>query len=99
MAAPKSPLAEAQLHLEQFYGALRNLNDLELTDFRNVITSLFNPTLRERLLTLNYQRAAINVGMLLEIKDTRQFQAISMLARSLFELSVELKCISIDKDA
>jgi len=85
-----TPQTEAQLYLERFYGALGNLNDLELRDFRNVIMGVLRPNLREKILTVNYHRAAINVEMLLSIKDTKQVQAVSMLARAVFELSVEI---------
>ena len=85
--------------VEQFYGVLRNLNDLEQREIRGVVMAVLNPSLRERYLTLNYHRAAINVELLLTLKDTRQFQAIALLARSVFELAVEVKLISLNPDA
>lgn len=89
----------SQEQLESFYAALRNLNDLELRSFRNVIKSVFSPTLRESYLTVNYHRAAFNVEMLLATKDTKQFQAVALLARAVFELAVEIKLINLDKEA
>jgi len=85
--------------LESFYAALRNLDTLERGDFREIIKSQFNPTLRERYLTVNYHRAAFNVEMMLAIKDTKQFQALSLLARAIFELAVEMKSIAVDPKA
>lgn len=85
--------------LESFYAALRNLDRLEHEDFREVIKSQFRPTLRERYLTVNYHRAAFNVEMMLAIKDTKQFQTLSLLARAIFELALEMKSISLDSDA
>jgi hypothetical protein len=85
--------------LESFCASLRNLDKLEREDFREIIKSQFNPTLRERYLTLNYHRAAFNVEMMLAIKDTKQFQALSLLARAIFELAVEMKSITIDPKA
>jgi hypothetical protein len=82
-----------------FHAALRNLDKLERDDFREVIKSLFNPTLRERYITVNYQRAAFNVDMMVAIKDTKQFQTLSLLARTIFELAVEIKSIIRDADA
>jgi hypothetical protein len=35
--------------LESLYAALRNVNDIELRNFRSAINSMFNPTLRERI--------------------------------------------------
>jgi hypothetical protein len=85
--------------LESFYAALRNLDRLEHEDFREIIKSQFSPTLRERYLTVNYHRAAFNVEMMLAIKDTKQFQALSLLARAIFELALEVKSINLDPDA
>ena len=85
--------------VEQFYGVLRNLNDVEHSEIRNVVMAVLDPSLRERYLTLNYHRAAINVELLLTLRDTRHFQAIALLARSVFELAVEIKLISLYSDA
>lgn len=89
----------SQDRLESFYAALRNLDRLEHEDFREIIKSQFRPTLRERYLTVNYHRAAFNVEMMLAIKDTKQFQTLSLLARTIFELAVEMKSINLDPDA
>jgi len=89
----------AQNALESLYAALRNLDALERQDFREVIKSQLNPTLRERYLTINYHRAAFNVEMMLTIKDTKQFQALSLLSRTVFELAVEMKSITADAGA
>ena len=48
----------------------------------------------ERYLTLNYQRAVINIELLLTLTDTKQFQAITGLTRSIFETIVELKLLA-----
>ncbi len=85
--------------LESFYAALRNLDRLEREDFREIIKGQLRPTLRERYLTVNYHRAAFNVEMMIVIKDTKQFQTLSLLARAIFELAVEMKCINNDPDA
>jgi hypothetical protein len=85
--------------IHSFHAALRNLHKLERDDFREVIKSQFNPTLRERHLTVNYHRAAFNVEMMVAIKDTKQFQTLSLLARTIFELAVEMKSIIRDPDA
>src|SRR6202007_3296591 len=77
---------------------LRNLDKLERDDFREVIKSQLNPTMRERYLTVNYHRAAFNVEMMVAIKDTKQFQTLALLARTVFELAVEVMLIYQDKD-
>lgn len=85
--------------LECFYAALRNLDRLEHEDFREIVKGQLRPTLRERYLTVNYHRAAFNVEMMLGIKDTRQFQTLSLLSRAIFELAMEMKSIVRDPDA
>jgi hypothetical protein len=92
-------MESSQDRLENFYAALRNLDKLEREDFREVIKGQFRPTLRERYLTVNYHRAAFNVEMMVAIKDTKQFQTLSLLARAIFELALEIKSISRDPDA
>jgi hypothetical protein len=77
------------------YAALRNLQKLELEDFREVIKAQFSPTLRERYLTVNYHRAAFNVEMMVNLKETKQFQTLSLLSRTIFELAVEIKSIMV----
>ena len=91
--------APANHPIHSFHAALRNLDKLERDDFREVIKSLFNPTLRERYITVNYHRAAFNVEMMIAIKDTKQFQTLSLRARTIFELAVEIKSIIRDADA
>ena len=81
------------------FAALRNLRDLEEREFRGVITGMLNPTLRERILTLNYHRAAFNVETVLALPNSRHFQAIAMLARATFEDAVEMKLINLNADA
>jgi len=43
-----------------------------------------------------YYRAKANVESLLSLKYLRDFQASIMLARSLFELAVDMKLIDVD---
>lgn len=91
--------APASHPIHSFHAALRNLEKLEHEDFREAIKCQFRPTLRERYLTVNYHRAAFNVEMMVAIKDTKQFQTLSLLARTIFELAVEMKSIVRDPDA
>jgi len=88
-------LANHPIH--SFHAALRNLQKLEQDDFREIIKSQLRPTLRERYLTVNYHRAVFNVEMMVAIKEPRQFQTLSLLARTIFELALEMKCIILDR--
>lgn len=85
--------------IDRAYAAVRNVSDVEQKEIRNVVMGVLSPTLREKYLTLNYHRAGLNVELLLTLKDTRQFQAIALLARTIFELAVEVKLISLNADA
>ena len=91
--------APANHPIHSFHAALRNLQKLVQDDFREIIKSQLRPTLRERYLTINYHRAMFNVEMMAAVKDTRQFQTLSLLARTIFELALEMKCIIRDPDA
>lgn len=84
---------------KHMFAALRNLRNLEEKEFRGVITGMLRPTLRERLLTLNYHRAAFNVETVLALPNSRHFQATAMMARAIFEDAVEMKLISVNADA
>jgi hypothetical protein len=75
------------------------MNDLDKAEIRNVVSGLINPTPRDRCVTLNYERAAINIELLLTLGNTQQFQVISMITRSTFEAAVELALIKIMPDA
>jgi|ERR1035437_7654476 hypothetical protein len=81
-------------NLNRFFAAVRSLNELDLTEIRNVVGCQLNPTLLERYLTLNYHRAAINIELLLTLTDSKQFQAITGLTRTNFETVVELKLLA-----
>ena len=85
--------------VDRFQHALSNLMQVDRDNFRQVIEGCLNPTPRERHLTYNYHRAAINAEMLVSITDTKQFQAMTMLTRAIFEISVEMRTILNDKDA
>ncbi len=85
--------------VDRFHQALANLAHVERESFRNLIGGCLDPTLRERHLTYSYQRAAINVELLVAITDSRQFQAMTMLTRAIFEISVEMAMISREPNA
>lgn len=90
---------EQLTHIDRFFTAVKSVNELDKLEIRNVIAGLLMPTPRDACFTLNYHRAAINIEQLLLLTDTRQFQVIVMLSRSIFELAVEVRLISIIPDA
>jgi hypothetical protein len=57
------------------------------------------PTEREKCIILIYWRTAANVMSLSKLNGHQHFQAITMIARSLFELSVDLKLLDKIQDS
>lgn len=86
-------------NIDRFFTSIKSMNELDRLEIRNVVAGLLHPTLRDTYFTLNYHRAAINIELLLTLTDTKQFQAIAMLSRSVFESAVELRLITAVPDA
>ncbi len=90
---PLSP--EHAGNIDRFFTAVKSLNQLDAMEIRNVVGGVLNPTVRESYFTLNYHRAAINIELVLTLLNTKQFQAIVMLARSVLETAVEMKLLAV----
>jgi len=91
---------EMAANIRRFFASIKSLNELDKTEIQGVVTSQFSPSARERQVTLNYQRAAINIEFLLaSLQETKQFQTITAVARGVMETAVELKLIANDSDA
>jgi hypothetical protein len=93
------PAFDRVRNINNFFSGIERLNEFDQVEIRNVVSSQLKPSLRETFVTLNYHRATLNIELLLTLTDTKQFQAIAMLARSVFELAVELKLMSVIADA
>lgn len=85
---------EEAKNVDRYFTCVKSLNDFDRIEIRNIVGGQLNPTVLERQLTLNYHRAAINIEFLLTIKDSKQFQVITSLTRTVFELAVELKLLA-----
>jgi hypothetical protein len=72
--------------------SIDSFNDIEVI---GVVHGVLTPTLEEECVIAIYDRATNNVKSLLELKQVRHFQAIGMLARALFELTVESKLMDV----
>lgn len=86
-------------NLDRFLNGLKALNALDHGAIHNIVSGQMNPSELERFMTLNYHRAEINVELLFTVNSTKQFQAIAMLARSIFELSVEINLMPLVENA
>lgn len=77
---------------------VESLNQFDNQEVKGVIHNLLSTSERERCFIATYYRAAGNVTSLLELKHPKHFQAIAMLTRNLFELSVDIKLIDLIPD-
>lgn len=79
---------------ERFFTVLKSLNDFDKAELRGIVQTLLNPTPRDICVTGNYYRGVTNIESLLSLKSVRDFQAISMIVRSLFEIAVDVRLIN-----
>lgn len=80
---------------ERFFTVVRSLSEFDKAEIHGVIRTLISPTEREICFTGNYYRCFANVETLLSLKNVRDFQAIAMLARALFEFAVDISLINV----
>jgi hypothetical protein len=87
--------------IDRFFTSIKSLNELDRLEVRNLVTVglIGPPTNRENYFMLNYNRAVLSVELLLTLKYFKDFQVIAMIARSLFEIAVEMWMMSRDKDS
>jgi hypothetical protein len=83
---------------ERFYTMVKSLDEFDKKEIRGVVDTLLSTSGRERCFIATYYRAGCNVASLLELKHSKHFQAIAMLARNLFELAVDVKLINVIPD-
>jgi hypothetical protein len=79
---------------ERFFTVIKSLNDFDKAEVRGVVQTIIAPTQRDLFFTGNYYRGVANVETLLSLKNVRDFQAVAMLARALFELAVDIRLIN-----
>jgi hypothetical protein len=87
--------------IDRFFTSVKSLNELDKLEVRNLVNKglIGTPTDRENYFMLNYNRAVLSVELLLTLKYFKDFQVVAMIARSLFEIAVEMWMITKDKDA
>jgi hypothetical protein len=84
---------------ERIYTMLKSLAEFDKLHLRGVIRGLLAKTDRDNCFIGNYYRATANIESLLSLKSAKDLQAISMVARVLFEIAVDTKLISVIPDA
>jgi Family of unknown function (DUF5677) len=78
---------------QRLFASLTSVMQFDELEIRGIIRGLLAPSKREKCFILIYWRTAANVMSLSKLNGHQHFQAITMIARSLFEMSVDLKLI------
>lgn len=94
MATPAVPF-DAMKTSGQFFAVLKSIAKFDELEVAGVIRSQLSPTEREKCFMAIYLRGSANVVTLTELKHQKHFQAINMLARTLFELAVDIRLIKV----
>jgi hypothetical protein len=84
---------------EKFHRAICILEQFDCVEMRGIVKGTLAPDDREKCITAMYYRAALNVSSLVTLNDPRHFQTISQAARTLFELSVDVRLVDVVPDA
>jgi hypothetical protein len=91
--------AELIEQVSRIHGVLLNLQQFDQLEVRGVVKGLLSPTPRETAVTGLYYRTTANIETIVTLKNAQHFQAISTIARSLFELSVDMRLLGVVPDA
>ncbi len=74
---------------------LKSVAKFDELEVNGVIRTLLGASDREKCFIATYIRSSANVATLMELKHPRHFQAINMLARTMFELAVDIRLIDV----
>jgi hypothetical protein len=86
---------EASDNAGRFQAMLRSLHEFDKAEVFGVVTTLLSVQDEDSTYLGTYFRARGNVETLLVFDNAKHFQAVAMLARSLFELAVDIKLLEI----
>jgi hypothetical protein len=76
--------------VERYFTVLKSLNEFDKEAVRGLVQGLLALSKRELCFTGSYYRAVGNIETTLTLKNVRDFQAIAMMSRSIFEIAVDL---------
>jgi Family of unknown function (DUF5677) len=93
--------SKAAADIDRFFASIKSLNELDRLEVRNLVNTglIGTPTDRENHFLLNYNRAVLNVELLLTLKYFKDFQTVAMICRSMFETAAEMWMMTRDKDS
>lgn len=80
---------------ERYFTVLKSLNEYDKKEVHGVVTALLTPTDRDNCFLGIYRRSKANIESLLSLRFVKDFQAIAMITRNLFELAIDLKLIDV----
>lgn len=83
----------------QFFAMLKSVAQFDEREVRGVTKTLLSPTDRDNCFLAVYHRTVGNVASLRQLTNVQHFQAVSMLTRTLFELAVDIRLLSVLPDA
>lgn len=82
----------------RIFAGLTSMMQFDELEVRGILRGIITPSEREQCFILTYWRSAAHALSLSKFKGPQHFQAITMIARNLFELSVDLKLIDMIPD-
>ena len=88
-------IKEATSNTDCFYTQVKSLHNFDNIEVRCVINNLLSKTPVEGCHLANYIRTQGNVETLLLLQHSKHVQMIAMIARALFELSVEARLLEV----
>jgi hypothetical protein len=79
----------------RLYGVIKSIREFDKLELAGILSSVaaLSPTPRESCFLATYYRTGGIVDLLLRFDNATHFQAAAMLARTLFELAVDLKLV------
>ena len=85
--------------VERFSARVKDVFEFDKDRIHSVVQTILSPNAHENCVLGNYYRAFGNVQTLVSLGGPQDFQVVAMIARNLFETSVELALIHTEKDA
>ncbi len=86
---------EATANADLFYTVVKSLHTFDDVEVKGVIDTLLSPTVEETCFIATYLRTRSNIESVLLLQHAKHFQAAAMLARALFELSVDMRLLGV----
>ncbi len=84
---------DAAANTDRFYTVIKSMNLFDKAEVNGILNTLLSLTPREQCFIGTYYRTLGNVETLLRLDKSKDFQAIAMLARTLFELAVDIRLL------